>query len=71
MHRAAHHQRSFNVSDLNFAEALKNELRNRGVSFDQGELLEFIEDVWAEVKLNPDIRWWADQFACGTARAGV
>lgn len=59
------------MSDLNFAEALKNELRERGVAFDQGELLEFIEDVWSQVKLNPDIHCWADQFACGSVNAGV
>lgn len=59
------------MSDVNFAEALKNELRARGVAFDQGELLEFVEDVWSEVKRNPDIRCWADQFARSTVHAGV
>ncbi|MBL8793770.1 MAG: hypothetical protein JNM56_07695 [Planctomycetia bacterium] len=59
------------MSDLNFAEALKQELRNRGVSFDQGELLEFVEDVWTGVKRNPDVSVWADRFANGVTCAGV
>lgn len=59
------------MSDLNFAEALKQELRGRGVSFDQGELLEFVEDVWASVKQNPDVSVWAERFARGGVGAGV
>jgi len=50
------------VREVLFAEALEMELRSRGVAYDRGELLEFVEDIWAGVKLNPDIRVWADRF---------
>jgi hypothetical protein len=50
------------MREVAFAEALENELRLRGVSFDRGELLEFVEEVWTAAVQNPDIRSWADQF---------
>lgn len=50
------------MREVAFADALESELRSRGVRVERGELLEFVEDVWAGVKQHPDIRAWADRF---------
>jgi hypothetical protein len=50
------------VREVLFAEALEKELRSRGVAFERGELLEYVEEIWVGVKRNPEISVWADRF---------
>lgn len=49
------------MSEMDLAKAIEGELHRRGVVFDQGQLLEFVEDVWADAKNQPDISRWADE----------
>jgi hypothetical protein len=47
------------MSEIDFAEALERELHARGVKIERGELFEFVEDVWKQVGVRPDIGHWA------------
>jgi hypothetical protein len=50
------------MREIDLAKALELELHHRGVVFDHGQLFEFVEDVWAAAKQQPDVGRWADEF---------
>jgi hypothetical protein len=50
------------MREIDLAKALDLELHHRGVVFDYGQLLEFVECIWADAKKEPDVNRWADEF---------
>jgi hypothetical protein len=50
------------MSRDDFTTALEEQLRILGVSFNRGDLLDFVESVWPLAQEDPDPVPWAERF---------
>ncbi len=59
------------MTQADLVQALEGVLRFRGVPFDRGELLAFVEDVWPLAEDDPDPGRWAREFIAALQAASA
>jgi hypothetical protein len=50
------------MSRDDFTTALEEQLRIRGISFNRGDVLDFVEAVWPLAQEDPDPVAWSERF---------